>query len=148
MTGEQFTPDGLDRRVAAIITAESPTEVFKILLEGAGLAAPRAAVYLLRQGGIKGWGTLGFGSEAAQRQRKYLTAADEGWLGKLAATADPLHETDSPGPALEFGQPASDEWSWSVCYRQCSSSANRRGPGWLCQNIEIFFALRRYGRHD
>jgi hypothetical protein len=110
MTGEQFTPDGLDRRVAALITAESPTAVFKILLEGAGLAAPRAAVYLLRQGGIKGWGTLGFGTDAAQRQRQHMAAADEGWLGSLAASDEPLHETGSPGPALEFGQPASDEW--------------------------------------
>jgi hypothetical protein len=84
--------------------------VFKILLEGAGLAAPRAAVYLLRQNGIKGWGTLGFGSEAAQRQRRHAAPADEGWLGRLAASAEPLQESGEPDAVLDFGQPAAGEW--------------------------------------
>lgn len=110
MNPEQFTAEGLDRRIAKIITAETPTDVFKILLEGAGLAAPRAAVYLLRQTLIKGWGTIGFGSEAAQRQRAHSAPADSGWLGRLAAGTDPIEESERPDAVLDFEQPASTEW--------------------------------------
>jgi hypothetical protein len=110
MNTESLPFEALERQVAAIVGAGTPTDVFKFLLEGARLAAPRASVFLLRQKKIKGWGSVGFGSEGADRQRRFESSSGAGWLGRLAASAEPLHTTESPGEDLDFGQVPSGEW--------------------------------------
>jgi hypothetical protein len=110
MNADQFSPEGLDTHVQRVAEAKRPTDIFKALLEGSRLAAPRAAIFLVRQNEIKGWGSTGYGSEAAQRQQAHLSPADSGWLGRLNASAEPLDEQDSIGGDLDFGQPPSTEW--------------------------------------
>lgn len=110
MNPDALLLEGLDRQVRDLIDADTPTDVFKALLAGARVAAPRAAVFLVRQSQIKGWGSVGYGSEAAQRQRLHTSPADAGWLGTLAAGEEPAMETGAMGGDLDFGQPPSVEW--------------------------------------
>ena len=110
MSPDTLSFEGLDRQVQNLIAAETPTDVFKSLLAGARVAAPRAAVFLVRQSQIKGWGSVGYGSEAAQRQRAHASPADAGWLGALAAADDAVMASGTIGGDLDFGQSPSTEW--------------------------------------
>jgi len=110
MSRDEISLEGLDRQVRDLIDADTPTDVFKALLAGARLATPRAAVFLVRQNQIKGWGSVGYGAEAAQRQRLHNSPADAGWLGALAASEEAVAETGAIGGDLDFGQPPSVEW--------------------------------------
>lgn len=109
MDPKQFSPDELDRLVRTLVDTGKPTEVFKVLLEGSRLAAPRAAVFLIRQGLIKGWGCVGYGAEAARRQREHSSPADAGWLAEVAASEQPISETEAVSADLDFGQPPAAE---------------------------------------
>jgi hypothetical protein len=109
-----FPAEPLAGQIRALSLAGSPSEVFKLLLEGARLGAPRAAVFLIRQGQIKGWGSVGYPPEVVQRQRSFTSPAEAGWLGGLASS----HEATSAlraaaGQDPDFGQPPPDE---SVAY--------------------------------
>jgi hypothetical protein len=110
MNLDALTTEGLDRQVRAVVEADNPSAVFKALLEGARLAAPRAAVFLVRQDQIKGWGSIGYGGEAAQKQRAHNSPAGAGWLGRIVAEEEPASESGSIGGDLDFGQPPSSEW--------------------------------------
>jgi hypothetical protein len=110
MDADVLSLEGLDRQIRELIAAETPTDVFRALLSGARLTAPRAAVFLVRQNQIKGWGSVGYGSEAAQRQRAHTSPADAGWLGTLASADEAITETGTIGGDLDFGQPPSAEW--------------------------------------
>jgi len=110
MSPDTLSFEGLDRQVQDLIAAATPTDVFKSLLAGARVAAPRAAVFLVRQTQIKGWGSVGYGNEAAQRQRAHASPADAGWLGALAAADEAVRESGTCGGDLDFGQPPSTEW--------------------------------------
>jgi hypothetical protein len=110
MNPDSLSLEGLDREVQNLIAADTPTDVFKALLAGARVAAPRAAVFLVRQGQIKGWGSVGYGGAAAQRQRAHLSPVDAGWLGALAAADGAVTENGTIGGDLDFGQPPSTEW--------------------------------------
>lgn len=109
MDPKQFTPEELDRLVRTLVETGKPTEVFKVLLEGSRMAAPRAALFLLRQGRIKGWGCVGYGTEAARRLREHSSPADAGWLAEVAASEQPVSEAESVSADLDFGQPPAAE---------------------------------------
>jgi len=110
MSSGFFSVDGLERQARALSTATNPSEVFRGLLEGARLAAPRAAIFLVRKDLIKGWGSVGYSPEASQRQRAHSQAANAGWLGRLAASRDvPLEQREGGGLDPEFGQPAASD---------------------------------------
>src|SRR5262249_2894083 len=100
----------LDRKIAELASFLSPSEIFRALLEGTVAGAPRAAVFLLREGRWKGWSSLGYPTAAAQRQRQALLAADSGWMSALAAEDDVRWRTLAPGEVgPEFGQGPYDE---------------------------------------
>ena len=102
--------EALDARVRELTHADDPAAVFRSLLESARLAAPRAAVYLIRQGRLKGWGTVGFPSEAVSRQRGFNPSlAEAGWFGRVADGEDALREPQAGGLCPDFGQPAAME---------------------------------------
>ena len=102
--------DDLDQQVEALVGAQSPSEIFKVLLHGAVVAAPRAAVFLVRQGQIKGWGSLGYDEAVARTQRAFSTASDAGWLGELVKDPDrPMQERSGTGADPDFGQRAATE---------------------------------------
>ncbi len=100
----------LARSVAAMAGARSPSEVFRALLEGARLAAPRNAIFLLRKGTLRGWGALGYDESAARRMRALSLPAGTGWMGRLALDPETRIHRPRPGEAPpDFGQPVSDE---------------------------------------
>jgi hypothetical protein len=98
--------EALERQVKALADAAGPSEVFRCLLEGARLAAPRAAMFLVRKGQIKGWGCVGYTPEATQRQRAFVSAANSGWLGRIASSREiEMERREGSGLDPEFGQP-------------------------------------------
>lgn len=100
----------LERRVLDLAFAESPSEVFRILLEAAGVGAPRAVVFLARGGRWRGWGATGHGAEAVERLRRIEVPLDSGWLGALASAPEGAVRTAGPFDTLpDFGQGAQDE---------------------------------------
>jgi hypothetical protein len=109
MNPVSFSFEELDRLVRSLVAAETPTDVFKILLEGSRHAAPRASLFLIRQGRIKGWGSVGYGSEPSKLQRNYSTPADAGWLSEVAARDGAVSESGSVSADLDFGQPPTME---------------------------------------
>jgi len=109
MNPDTFAPEELDRLVRSLVDSETPTDVFKVLLEGSRNAVPRAAIFLIRQGRIKGWGSVGYGSEPSKLQRKYSTPADAGWLAQVAASETAISESGSVTADLDFGQPPAAE---------------------------------------
>lgn len=94
------------RRLSAV---EGPAEVFKILLEAGRLAAPRAAVLLVRQGQLHGWGSVGYETDVAQAIRRFREAPEGGWLGRLVGTADTLVPRQAGESDPDFGQEAAAE---------------------------------------
>jgi hypothetical protein len=109
MNPDTFAPEELDRLVRSLVDSATPTDVFKVLLEGSRQAVPRAAIFLIRQGRIKGWGSVGYGSEPSKLQRNYSTPADAGWLAQVAASETAISESGSVTADLDFGQPPAAE---------------------------------------
>ena len=109
MTTEALSLENLEDQVRSLTVAETPAEVFKTLLEGARVAAPRACVFLVRQNELKGWGAIGYPPEAARKQRGYVGPVTEGWLGEVLQSEPPLHSTNAAAALPSFGQPAPGE---------------------------------------
>jgi hypothetical protein len=106
MSRETATLETLDRRMAELASFLSPSEIFRALLEGTVVGAPRAAVFLLRDGKFKGWSSIGYAAKAAQVHRQTTAPADSGWLSSLAAEEDMRWRTLAAGEAVpDFGQP-------------------------------------------
>lgn len=101
--------EGLERQVSGLAAAASPAETFRLVLEGSRLAAPRSAMFLLKQGQIKGWGCVGYDPETARLQRAFTSPTDAGWLGEVAAGEPGLKSRVASGAEPDFGQPAASE---------------------------------------
>jgi hypothetical protein len=100
------TLETLDRRMAELASFLSPSEIFRALLEGTVVGAPRAAIFLSRDGRWKGWSSVGYSTKAAQVQRLTTAPADSGWLAALAAEEDVRWRSLSAGESVpDFGQP-------------------------------------------
>ncbi len=127
----------LAERIRRITDAESSAHALKALLGASQSAVPRAAMFLVRQGKVQGWGSVGYPTNLAGAQRSYQMPADRGWLGELvraaegrlgqrpdedgdpdfgqAAPADVIGCTlciDNRAIALRGGERASDESPW------------------------------------
>jgi hypothetical protein len=96
----------LEDCVQSLVESQSPSDIFKILLRGSQSAAPRGAIFLVRQGVIKGWGSIGYDENVARAQRAFRTASDQGWLGELVADPDPAIRIRRSGGNPDFGQAA------------------------------------------
>jgi hypothetical protein len=105
MDVELLSIEGLDQHVGRLAACQVPSEVFRALLEGARLAAPRTAVFLVRRGQVKGWGCVGYHTEAVKRQREFSVPVDSGWFGELAGGAQTgLVVREDAGADPDFGQ--------------------------------------------
>jgi hypothetical protein len=110
MSRETATLETLDRKMAELASFLSPSEIFRALLEGTVTGAPRAAVFLLREGRWKGWNSIGYSGAAAQSHRQAIVPADSGWLAALAAEEDVRWRSLRVGEAVpDFGQPHADD---------------------------------------
>ena len=109
MNAEELSLETLEDHVRAIAVAESAADVFRALLEASRIAVPRASVFLLRQGQLKGWGAVGYPAEAARRQREYVGPPTAGWLADVLRSEPPLHTSEVGAALLLFGQPAPSE---------------------------------------
>jgi len=101
----------------AITRAGSPADVFRAFLEVSRTVAPRAAVFLVRRGEVNGWGSVGFPTDVAHRQRAYRAAADQGWLGQVARELSGA-SVERPADAVDpdFGQaPSADAMGCALC---------------------------------
>ena len=99
------TIDGaeLNLRLQALVGTESPSDVFHSLLHASALAVSSAAVFLIRQGEIRGWGSEGYDEKAAAAQKRHAEPFD---VRQLAES------TGSPELTIDFGQPAALESVW------------------------------------
>jgi hypothetical protein len=105
MSRETAMIETLDRRMAELASFLSPSEIFRALLEGTVAGAPRAAVFLMRDGRFKGWNSIGYPAAAAQSQRQTIAPADSGWLAALAAEEDVRWRSLTAGESVpDFGQ--------------------------------------------
>src|SRR6185436_19278864 len=92
--------DGLEKRATTVAAAPGASEVFRRLLEAAESHAPRVALFLLRDGRLKGWGCLGHPQDVTEAFSRVSLPAGEGWLGRLLADAS---TTSSSLPGGETG---------------------------------------------
>jgi hypothetical protein len=102
--------DAIQQRVTAIASAANPSAVFRLLLDGSRVGAPRATIFLVRHGQLRGWGSRGYTADAAARLRTISIARGDNWLGgALFEEADDelVRGPSDSGP--DFGQPASVE---------------------------------------
>ena len=106
MTTTQTSIESFARGVAALASAATPSEVFKALLEASRNAGPRAAVYLVRQGRIRGWGAVGYPAPAVATLRRHDAPVADGWLGRLAASGSAVDPSGAGAPALGLPRPA------------------------------------------
>ncbi len=81
-----------ETRAKQLATAEGASEIFHILLDGTALAAPRAGLYLVRNGTLKGWGTRGYGRKEAKQFQTLAIEEDGEWPATLIRPDGP--ETD------------------------------------------------------
>ncbi|NIM00796.1 MAG: hypothetical protein GTN89_07765 [Acidobacteria bacterium] len=108
----------LEESVQSLVESQSPSDIFKILLTGSQSAAPRGTIFLIRQGMIKGWGSIGYDENVARAQRAFRTASDQGWLGELVSDPDGAIRIRSGGGNPDFGQAApSDSAAMTVRVR-------------------------------
>lgn len=96
----------LEQCVQSLVQSRSPSDIFKILLKGSQSAAPRGAVFLVRQGAIKGWGSIGYDENVARTQRAYRAETTSGWLGELLSNPESAMQVRASGGDPDFGQAA------------------------------------------
>ncbi len=110
MTTAIETVATLDRHVQTMAATESVSEVFRVLLEACRDVTPRAAVFLVRQNRVMGWGSVGYSPEVTRQQRTYSTPVGEGWVGRIAASDETVLATRPSSEAdPDFGQPTTTE---------------------------------------
>jgi hypothetical protein len=85
----------MELQVRAMAAASSPSLLFKLLHEACAWAAPRAAVFLVRRGKIRGWNSSGYDPSVARALREHCAPLEPSWV-------------DGEG-RLNFGQPQAGE---------------------------------------
>lgn len=102
--------EALARQVAAMAQAGEPSGVLELALEGTRLAAPRAVLFLIRHGRLRGWRSVGYPREADRRLASLDADPGFGWLGRVALEPRSMASYRQPGEQMpEFGQPVSVE---------------------------------------
>lgn len=86
--------------LAAIDRERSQADILRALLTAACHHASRAALFLTRADGVKGWGSEGFGEGGPALQSLTLTAAAGGSWEKLAAGHGPVYLTAAEAAEL------------------------------------------------
>lgn len=96
----------LERRVAALADATTPSEVFRAMLDGSRVAAPRAAIFLQREGLWRGWGCAGYPAGAASKFRAASMPFDAADLVPVSHGPEPAWRPLLPDERMpDLGQP-------------------------------------------
>ena len=93
----------LSSSVSEVARAPTPATMFKVLLDASQVAAPRAAIFLVRKGEVHGWGSVGYRTEIAGRQRDYREPLGESWMQTVCDDRSGEAVEDSHD-SLDFGQ--------------------------------------------
>ena len=96
----------LEESTNAIAAAKGPSDVFRALLDGFALAAPRAAMFLVRQGSLTGWSSIGHGAAESERIRGSKLPSGSGWPGRRVAPDAPdraFRSSDDRNDARDLG---------------------------------------------
>ncbi len=110
MSGEASFLAALEREISSIAAAPTPADLFRRVLGASRVAAPRAAVFLLRGERWRGWGSVGYPPRASERQRALDLSLDEGHVLSLAPTGSQGGATVLRLEAApDFGQPQAAE---------------------------------------
>ena len=96
---ETTSIEDLERHVRTLADADSAPAVFRGLLDAMKMVAPSGAIFLVRQGQIKGWNSFGYSDGASTQQKGFSSAAPQSWLGNP--------ETEAPAP--DFGQDQAEQ---------------------------------------
>ena len=105
----------LEACVDRLAHSTKPPEIFRVLLDGSRLGAPRAAIFLWRQGVLRGWACRDYPLEAAGQLRHLSVAPGQTWLGEVLESSEPSAlGSDQDGP--DFGQPPAVE-TWALPIR-------------------------------
>jgi len=99
-----------------LAAATSAPEVLQRLLVSCRRIVPRATLYLVRQGELQGWGSLGLPRQLAEAQRAFRAPlADYPWLARLAGSSE-LARHDGHSRLPDYGQAAAAETA-AACVR-------------------------------
>jgi hypothetical protein len=103
---DQSARERLLDAVRAIDRAPSLTEIFDALAAGAGREAPRAAVLLVRDAGLRTWRFSGFPASVNAAHDTELTLRHAGVVGQAIASLTPVSaERADPMPSAPFDLP-------------------------------------------
>jgi hypothetical protein len=95
---------------AALAEAPNPSEVFRLLLEGSAAGAARVAIFLVRLGRLRGWGSRGYAAASRARLRELSLEPSAVWLGRaLGSAAGEVLTKDPDEPGPDFDQPLAVE---------------------------------------
>jgi hypothetical protein len=109
MSEDLFALDRVDLSVQELAAAETAADLFRALLQATRDVAPRAAIFLARQGRVSGWNAIGYPADIVRGQRAFSAAIGEGWLGQVSADTDGAFTRRPEGAAEpDFGQPAGE----------------------------------------
>jgi hypothetical protein len=109
MSGQPFALDRVDLSIQELAAAETAADLFRALLQATRDVAPRAAIFLVRQGRISGWNAIGYAADTVRRQRAFSAALGEGWLGQVSADTESAFTRRPAGVSEpDFGQPAGE----------------------------------------
>jgi hypothetical protein len=109
MSEDPFALDRVDLSVQELAAAETAADLFRALLQATREVAPRAAIFLARQGRVCGWNAIGYPVDTVRSQRAYSTGVGEGWLGQVSADTDSAFTRRPEGVAEpDFGQPGGE----------------------------------------
>ena len=97
-------------RLTAVTHAPSAADGLERVLDAAVDVAPRAAMFLVRSGRLRGWRAIGYEDDCRRRLERLDFDPTETWLAPLFDPSAPLLVERLGGPpAPEFGQIPADE---------------------------------------
>lgn len=109
MSVELLDLNAVERGVAALAGSETPSDVFRALLEHSGAGAPRAALFIVRGSQWRGWAARGYDERVAALLRRFAAPDGEGWLHEASRAVGSSWPADLGSDTPRFGQDTPDD---------------------------------------
>jgi hypothetical protein len=94
----------LAERLAGLAAADSPGTVLERLVAATVIAAPRAALFLMRRGRLRGSVTIGESDEAAHRIGQIDASASDAWVARTLEQPSPVLVASAAIDLPRYGQ--------------------------------------------